>query len=207
MTSYDETAGTEDPKSLLGQLRASFDAKSHDETLSVEETLDEMWAERILAGRELSGSAVVAAAADLVIPPQSVRPEARKRMIDAASRALAERRKLNGLLPVLLRTAREASGLTLDTVAAESHLDMNLVASLERGDIRVDLRMDVDTVAAWIHAVPVDRELVVRSLRRSLGVGWTGDSLLAAGVADAPSNADTYVECVLRRLAVIEEQP
>lgn len=206
MTNYDETAGTEDPKSLLEELRRTMDAEDSTLAHPDEPTDNETWGDTHLGGAQLSSSAVVMAAADLVIPPQEPRPEARSRMIEAASRALAERRKTNGLLPVLLRTARERSGMTVVDVAGQTELPEQTIRALEAGDAEVNLHLEVDTTVAWIRSVPVDRTKALASLRRSLQTGWTGDLTLAAGLYERPASVDEYIEQVAARLGSNNEK-
>lgn len=196
MTNYDETAGAEDPASLLEGLRQSIEAENDASDLSEERTDNERWGDEYLDKTPLSSSAVVLAAVDLMLQPQEPRPEARARMLEVASRALAERRKLNGLLPVLLRTVREQTSKSLADVAAEAHLPEKAIQQLETGDREVNLHLPVSTVAAWIRALPVDRGTALRSLRRSLEAGWTGELAPAAGTSDSPANVDDYIEQV-----------
>src|SRR4051812_18189996 len=113
MTNYDETARAEDPVSLLEHLRQSIEDESDASDLPGEATDNERWGDAYLGQTPLTSSAVVSAAVDLVVEPQEPRPEARARMLEVASRALTERRKLNGLLPVLLRAVREQASMSL----------------------------------------------------------------------------------------------
>ena len=196
MTNYDETAGAEDPASLLEGLRQSIEAENDASDLSEERTDNERWGDEYLDKTPLNSSAVVSAAVDLMLQPQEPRPEARARMLEVASRALAERRKLNGLLPVLLRTVREQTSKSLADVAAEAHLPEKAIQQLETGDREVNLHLPVRTVAAWIRALPVDRGTALRSLRRSLEAGWAGELAPAAGTSDSPANVDDYIEQV-----------
>jgi DNA-binding XRE family transcriptional regulator len=200
MTNYDETAGTEDPKFLLEELRRTMDAEDSTSALPDEPTDNETWGDSHLGEAQLSSSAVMMAAADLVIPPQEPRPEARSRMIEAAGRALAERRKTNGLLPVLLRTAREQRGMTVADVAGKTQFPEQTIRALEAGDAEVNLHLAVDTTVAWIRSVPVDRTKALDSLRRSLQTGWTGDLTLAAGMSERSASVDEYIERVAARL-------
>lgn len=193
MTNYDETAGTEDPASLLEDLRQSIAAENDTSDPPEEPTDNERWGDEYLGKTPLASSAVVSAAVDLMVQPQEPRPEARARMLEAASRALAERRKLNGLLPVLLRTVREQTSKSLTDVATEAHLTEKAIQELETGDTQVNLHLPVRTVAAWIRALPVDRGAALRSLRRSLQAGWTDELAPAAGTSDRPTNVDDYI--------------
>ena len=200
MTNYDETAGTEDPQSLLDELHHIVELEDDATTLPDEPTDNETWGDQNLRGVPLTQPAVVLAAADMVIPTREPRPEARSRMVQAASRALAERRKINGLLPLLLRSARERGGLTIADVAERVRLSPDEVHALETGETGVDLRLDVDTTVAWIRAVPADRPMVLAALRRSLQAGWTGDLTLAAGLSDHPTSVDDYIDQVVAKL-------
>ncbi len=200
MTNYDETAGAEDPASLLEGLRQSIEAENDARDLSEEPTDNERWGDEFLGKTPLTSSAVVSAAVDLIVQPQEPRPEARARMLEVAGRALAERRKLSGLLPVLLRTVREQTSKSLADVAAEVHLPEKAIQQLETGDREVNLHLPVKTVAAWIRALPVDRGTALHSLRRSLEAGWTGELAPAAGTSDSPANVDDYIEQVKTEL-------
>ena len=200
MTNYDETAGTEVPASLLEELRRSIQQEENTAELPEAPTDNETWGDAYLAETALTSPAVVAAAADLVIEPQEPRPEARARMLEAASRALAERRKANGLLPVLLRNVRERSAMSLADVAAQAELTDEAVHELEAGDTEINLHFPVDTAVAWIRALPVDRTAALASLRRSLEVGWTGELAPAAGASDRPVNVDDYLKRVEAKL-------
>jgi DNA-binding XRE family transcriptional regulator len=202
MTIYDESAGTEDPKSLLEELRQAIEGDDEDTTTLPERLTDaEEWAEQHLRGFELASPGVVSAAADLVIRPQEPAPEARSRMIAAAGRALAERRTMVGLLPVLLRTVREQNGLSTVEVASRAELPEETVRALETGEVAVDLRLPVATVVSWIRSVEADRSSVIAALRRSLRIGWAGDLTLVAGLPDRPESVDDYVNQVIQALA------
>jgi DNA-binding XRE family transcriptional regulator len=200
MTNYDETAGTEVPASLLEELRRSIQQEENTADLPEAPTDNETWGDAYLGKTTLTSPAVVAAAADLVIEPREPRPEARARMLEAASRALAERRKANGLLPVLLRNVRERSSMSLADVAAQAELTEEAVQELEAGDTEINLHLPVDTAVAWIRALPVDRSTALASLRRSLQVGWTGELAPAAGASDRPINVDDYLQRVEAKL-------
>jgi DNA-binding XRE family transcriptional regulator len=200
MTNYDETAGTEDPQFLLGELRRIIGLEDDATALAEEPAGNEAWGDQHLREVAITPPAVVLAAADLVIPPREPRPEARSRMIEAAGRALAERRKMSGLLPVLLRSVREDANLTIADVAERSELSEETLRALETGEVGVDLRLDVDTTVAWIRAVPADRPMVLAALRRSLQTGWTGDPALAAGLPDRPASVDDYIGQVVAQL-------
>jgi DNA-binding XRE family transcriptional regulator len=200
MTNYDETAGAEDPASLLEDLRQSIELESDTPDLPDEPTDNETWGDAHLREMPLTSSAVVVAATDLMIAPQEPRPEARARMLEAANRALAERRKMNGLLPVLLRSVREQSSKSLPEVAAQAHLPEQTIQELEAGDREVNLHLAVDTAVAWIRALQVDRTTALASLRRSLEAGWIGELALAAGVSDRPANVEEYIEQVEAKL-------
>ena len=206
MTNYDETAGTEVPASLLEELRRSIQQEENTADLPEAPTDNETWGDAYLGNTPLTSPAVVAAAADLVIEPQEPRPEARARMLEAASRALAERRKANGLLPVLLRNVRERSSMSLADVAAQAELPDKVVQELEAGDMEINLHLPVDTTVAWIRALPVDRTTALASLRRSLQVGWTGELAPAAGLSDRPVSVDQYLEQVETKLNADSEE-
>jgi DNA-binding XRE family transcriptional regulator len=206
MTNYDETAGTEVPASLLEELRRSIQQEENTADLPEVPTDNEAWGDAYLGKTTLTSPAVVAAAADLVIEPQEPRPEARARMLEAASRALAERRKANGLLPVLLRNVRERSSMSLADVAAQAELTEEAVQELEAGDAEINLLLPVDTAVAWIRALPIDRRTALASLRRSLQVGWTGELAPAAGASDRPVNVDDYLKRVEAKLNAGSEE-
>jgi DNA-binding XRE family transcriptional regulator len=206
MTNYDETAGTEVPASLLEELRRSIQQEENTADLPEVPTDNEAWGDAYLGKTTLTSPAVVAAAADLVIEPQEPRPEARARMLEAASRALAERRKANGLLPVLLRNVRERSSMSLADVAAQAELTEEAVQELEAGDTEINLLLPVDTAVAWIRALPIDRRTALASLRRSLQVGWTGELAPAAGASDRPVNVDDYLKRVEAKLNAGSEE-
>jgi DNA-binding XRE family transcriptional regulator len=206
MTNYDETAGTEVPASLLDELRRSIQQEENTADLPETPTDNEAWGDAYLGKTALTSPAVVAAAADLVIEPQEPRPEARARMLEAASRALAERRKTNGLLPVLLRNVREHSSMSLADVAAQAELTEKAVQELEAGDTEINLHLPVDTTVAWIRSLPVDRTTALASLRRSLQVGWTGELAPAAGLSDRPVSVDQYLQQVQTKLDAGSEE-
>ena len=200
MTYYDQTAGTEDPLSLLDELRRSI---ALEETSPGSDAGDggaddqEWWSETLLSNTTFTSPAVVLASVDLVIPPATPRPEARSRMISAAGRALAERRSRRGLLPVLLRSAREEHALSVAEVAQRSGLAELQITDLEIGDQPVNVQLDASVVAQWIRGVPAERQMVIDALRRSLQTGWTGEHSLAAGLGEQPISIETYIERVL----------
>ena len=200
MTNHDETAGTEDPRFLLDELRRAIGPAGDASALPEEPTDNEDWGDQHLREIGFTSPAVVSAAADTVIPPREPSPEGRSRMIAAASRALDERRKMNGLLPVLLRSARENTGLTIADVAERAGLPEEKLRALENGDVSVDRGLAVDTTVAWIRAVPADRSKVLAALRRSLQTGWAGDPALVAGLTDRPVSVDDYLTRVAAEL-------
>ena len=108
----------------------------------------EHWGDMHLKSGRIRLAPVVLAAADVVVPPREPSSQARLRMIEAAGRALAERRKTKGLLPVLLKSVREGAGLNLEDVARESRLPVETISALEYGETPVDLRLDVDSTVA-----------------------------------------------------------
>jgi hypothetical protein len=206
MTNYDETAGTDDPQSLLLELKSRLAGEGETSERSDELTENELWGDRELDTVTFIPSAVVSAAVDLVIPPREPRPELRSKMIAAASRALAERRKVNGLLPVLLRAERESNGMSIGDVAEKAGLSESEIGSLESGKVAVDQKLLVETTVAWIRAVPVDHDRALDSLRRSLRVGWMGDQILAAGLPhNHPTSVEDYVSQVAGALEVDNE--
>src|ERR1700737_3237852 len=153
MKDHDETARIEDPQSLTNQLRCELLGLDEDsEQLPNEPTDNERWGDRFLSDTALTYPAAVTAAADSLIPLREPSLEARAKMIEAANRALRERRKMNGLLPVLLRTAREQLGLTPADAAASSALPEESIRALEWGENPVDIRLPVDMTVAWIRA-------------------------------------------------------
>jgi len=206
MTNYDETAGTEDPQSLLDELHRIIELEDDGADLPEGPTNNEAWGDQHFRDVSLPTPAVVSAATDMVIPPQEPRPEARSRMIEAARGALAERREMNGLLPVLLRRAREDNDMTIADVAGRAALSEQAVRALEVGETEVNLRLEVNTTVAWIQAVPADRHRVLAALRRSLQSGWTGDLALAAGLPDRPTSVADYIDRVVTKLDHPDEE-
>lgn len=201
MTIYDESAGTEDPKSLLEELRRAIERDDEDATTLSERLTDaEEWGEQHLRGFEVASPGVVSAASDLVMRPQEPGLEARSAMIAAAGRALAERRNMVGLLPVLLRTVREQNGLSTVEVASRAELPEETIRALETGEVSVDLRLAIRTVVSWIRSVEADRSSVIAALRRSLRIGWAGDITLVAGLPDRPESVEDYVNQVIQAL-------
>jgi hypothetical protein len=204
MTNYDETAGTEDPSVLLEAFLQSMKDEDATPDLPGEPTEDELWAEENLRGLQMEWPAVVLAAAEMMIPPGEPSPEGRARMIETARRALAERRKMHGLLPVLLRSVREQSGLSLVDAATRAGFDSKDLAGLERGDTEVNLDLPVERVLSWIGAVTVDGDLALAALRRSLDVARNDSLSLAAGSPDRPKTIDAYVKEVASGLEAVE---
>lgn len=205
MTSYDETAGAEDPVSLLRGLSRSIELEETGDDMPEGLTVDEMWGEEHLRGVGSQFSAVVGAAADLLIEPQELRSEARARMIAAVGRVLSERRKANGLLPVLLRSVREGRSMTLAEVAAEANMSEDQIRDLESGDAAV-AGLGVETTVAWIRSLPVEPSVAIASLRRSLRVGSTGELTLAASATERPRDVEDYVRRVESRLNAHSEE-
>jgi transcriptional regulator with XRE-family HTH domain len=206
MTNYDETAGTESPLSLLDALRRSIEQEETTEELPDMPTESEVWGDEYLGTLAAISPAVVVAAADLMIESHEPRPEARARMLDAASRALAERRDMNGLLPVLLRNVRERNVMSWADVAARANLSETEVEELESGDMEINLHLPVDITVAWIRALQVEGPTALAALRRSLEVGWTGELALAAGDAGRPVNIEQYMDEAQTKLASVDEE-
>lgn len=197
-----ESAGNDDTTSVLRRLQAEI-LDETDSNPSTAETSsherDEQWFAGLVGDTELDFTAVVSAAADEVIPVVTPRPETRAAMIETVSRALTERRKMYGLLPVLLRTVRERSNLSVAEFAQSAGMSADLIDSMESGRTPID-RVEAETVAAWIHAADAPRDQAIAALRRSLQASWTGEPLLAAGTDRRPVDIDSYVAIVERTL-------
>ena len=206
MTNYDETAGTESPLSLLDALRRSIEQEETTAELPEVPTENEVWGDAYLGTLKAISPAVVVAAADLMIESHEPRPEARTRMLDAASRALAKRREERGLLPVLLRNVRERTSMSLADVAARVNLSETAVQELESGDTEINLHLPVDVIVAWIRALQVERPAALAALRRSLQVGWTGDLTLAAGGSGRPVSVEQYIDEAEAKLTSGDEE-
>ena len=204
MTNYDETAGTEDPSVLLEVFLQSMKDEDDTPDLPGEPTEDELWAEENLRGLRIEWPAVVLAAAEMMIPPGEPSPEGRGRMIETARHALAERRKMHGLLPVLLRSVREQSGLSPSEAATRAGFDIEELVGLESGDTEVNLDLPVGKTVSWIGSVSVDGNLALAALRRSLDVARNDNLSLAAGSLDRPKTIDEYVHEVASELDPVE---
>lgn len=201
MTDIDKTAGVDDPLAIIEALRNEILELEDDQAVLPEApTEDESWADLHVSGLALDYPAAITAAADKLISRQEPGLEARDKMIEAARRALEDRRREAGLLPVVLRAMRERAGLTVAQIAERSRLSEEDVRGLESGNKEVDLGLPVATTVAWISAVAVDRDKAITALRRSLQVGFTGESSLAAGVPDRPVNVEDYVNQVVDAL-------
>jgi DNA-binding XRE family transcriptional regulator len=207
MTNHDETGGTEDPRSLIEQLRRDLaEPDIDDQALPDEPTDNERWGEQHLRDAELGYPASVTAGADAVIPPRELSLEARARMIKAADRALAERRAARGLLPVVLRSVRERDGMTTSDVASRAGLSEDTIKALEAGRRAVDRNLATDDAAQWISAVAVERDQAVNALRKSLQATWRDDQILAAGSTEIPTNVDNYIARVVEKLKRLTQE-
>jgi|SRR5208282_2323837 len=201
MSNRDKTGGTEDPRSLIEQLRGDLAEHGGDDLVLPEKPTDnELWAEGFLRDAEIGYPASVTAAADGLIPPREPSLQARARLIKAADRALADRRAVRGLLPVLLRVVRQQRGMSVSDVASRADLPEGTVRELETGERVVDRSLSTDDVAKWISAVPVGREQAVNALRKSLQATWQDDVVLAAGSSGVPANVDEYLHDVIKTL-------
>jgi transcriptional regulator with XRE-family HTH domain len=207
MSNHDETGGTEDPRSLIDQLRRDLaEPDADDQVLPTEPTENELWGEQHLRDVELGYPASVMAGADAVIPPREPSLEARARMIKAADKALAERRVARGLLPIVLRWVRQQAGITTSEVASRAGLSEETVKALEAGERAVDRYLATDEVAQWINASRVERDQAVSALRKSLQSTWRYDQVLAAGSTEVPANVEAYVERVVRKLEQLAQE-
>jgi Helix-turn-helix domain len=201
MSNPNRTGGTENPRSLTEQLRRELSEDGdEDTTLPQKLTDNERWAEDNLSGAEINYPASVTVAADDLIPAREPTPAGRARMIRAADRALADRRALRGLLPVLLRVVRQQRGMSMSEVAARSELPEAKVRDLEAGIRVVDDRLLPEHVARWIDAVSAPRDQAVNALRKSLQANWRDDVILTAGSSEVPANVDEYIEEVVKTL-------
>lgn len=201
MSNRDRTGGTEDPGSLIDQLRRDLaEHEADDLVLSEKPTDNERWAEDHLRDAELGYPASVTAAADSLIPPREPSLEARARMIKTANRALADRRAVRGLLPVLLRAVRQQRGMSTSDVAARAELHEDEVRKLEAGERSVDRNLSPDHVAHWISAIPVEPEQALNALRKSLQATWRDDVVLTEGSSEVPANVDEYLARVVKKL-------
>lgn len=206
MTNHDETGGTEDPRSLIAQLRHDLAEPDIDDQVPPDAPTDnELWGEQHLRDAELGYPASVMAGADAVIPPREPSLEARARMIKAAESALAVRRVESGLLPVVLRSARLRAGMTTSDVA-RADLSEDMIKALESGERVVDRNLATGETACWISAVPVERDQAVNALRKSLQATWRYDQVLAAGSTEIPTNVDDYVARVVEKLDQLAQE-
>ena len=175
-------ARSDDPKWLLAQLRADIAAADNEADTSGDPTSDEVWAEGILTKARIEYPAVLEAAADSLIAPVKVSPQARQRFIAAAEKALAARRAELGPLPVVLASARTRADLTLDDIQTVlDHAGVEVSASeLETG--RLGIRdAGQKTIAIWIHAVRAERQKAREAASRSLDADLGGAMQPAAG--------------------------
>lgn len=175
-------ARSDDPKWLLAQLSADIAAADNEADTSGDPTSDEVWAEGILTKAHIEYPAVLEAAADSLIAPVKVRPQARQRFIAAAEKALAARRAELGPLPVVLASARTRADLTLDDIQTVlDHAGVEVSASeLETG--RLGIRAaGQKTIAIWIHAARADRQKAREAASRSLDADLGGEMRPAAG--------------------------
>jgi hypothetical protein len=175
-------ARSDDPNWLLIQLRADIVAADNEADLPDALTPAEVWAAETLAKQNIAYPAVLEAAADALIEPVTVSPQARQRFIVAAERALAARRAELGPLPVVLAAARKRADLTLGEVqAALDQAGLALSASdLEAG--RVSIRdAGHKATATWIHAARANRQKAREAAARSLDADLGGEMRPAAG--------------------------
>ncbi len=181
---------SDDSQSVLHRLREELEAAAAEPALPDEPTAAERWAEHVLARAEIDYPAVVVAAADELIRPMDVSPDARQRFMAAAERALARRRADRGLLPVALAAARERAGLRIEDVAAQ--LDVVDLGDLEAGRTSI-LTIQPRVVAAWVHAVRADRRVAVDAARRSVQVLPREELQLAAGADPVVQSPDAWI--------------
>lgn len=198
-------ARSDDPKWLLAQLRADIAAADNEADTSTDPTSDEVWAEGILPKAHIEYPAVLEAAADSLIAPVKVSPQARQRFIAAAEKALAARRAELGPLPVVLASARTRADLRLDDIQTVlDHAGLEVSASeLETG--RLGIRdAGQKTVAIWIHAARADRQKAREAASRSLDADLGGAMQPAAGHKIVSKETEQWLAGLDTELDVIE---
>jgi len=206
VSEYDQAAGgSEEPGFIVRRLQEELrDTTLGGDVDDDEPTDNELWGDRTFGTIEVTFPAGVTAAADSMVSPSDVATGARTRFIAAAERALVERRAEHGLLPVVLRTARERAGLEHQDVELGEFADRVTSDQLESGDTPVTISTSPELIARWISAVPVNHASALSALRRSLHAAGPGELQLAAGTVDRPASVDEYVDHV--RLLLEEVQ-
>lgn len=200
-------ARSDDENWLLDQLRSDAVDSADDPDLPEGLTDDEQWALDELTDLHVDYPAVVQAAADRLIPPATIGPEARARFLAAADRALAVRRADLGPLPVMLTAVRKRSEISVEAIQAilDEADEPVQVEELETG--RITLRdAGQKATALWIRALPVRRERAVDAARRSLDADLRGDLRPAAGQRPIGSAIDDWIDGLVIELDSLPEE-
>jgi hypothetical protein len=131
---------------------------------------------------------------------QSLEPDTRSRLVNAAQRGSKRVADRRAAIEVVLFTERRAIGRDIDALAADIGLDSHSMLSIERGDHSVDSQ-PAAVVAAWARSLGLDRDTVRVALQRSFSAR---DSVPAyAGAAEPPLSPEheQYIEDVIAALA------
>lgn len=159
--------------------------------------------ELLLALLAASGPGVYAKAVQqevdaLLAPGQSLEPDARHKLIAAAKRGARERNlRAGAALETLLFEARRTRQQDADTVAATAGLDVTVLRSIERGELRVQDH-PAGTIASWAYALTIHRELLNDALRRSLGSSGGAHAYAGEQPANLGSHEEQFVNEVLQ---------
>jgi transcriptional regulator with XRE-family HTH domain len=114
---------------------------------------------------------------------ESPSPQARKRMVDAASRGLAHRRARKSPLPELLAARRKERELSAASVADALGVDERVVHQMESGQVAMR-ELPPERIARWALLVEVRRGDVEPALRLALQRSTPASALRAAGVGN-----------------------
>lgn len=99
---------------------------------------------------------------------QALEPAARDRFVDAAKRGSRHVALSRAALEVLLFNERRERNLAAEDIADMVGLDADAIRAIERGERKIDGE-EPPKVADWAVKLGVDRDILDRTLRKSLG--------------------------------------
>lgn len=135
---------------------------------------------------------------------ESLEPQTRARLVDAANRALQYRRHAISPLPVLLFVTRRAQAKPLEDIATQISVADAQLRAVESGadDLRT---LTPRQVADWISSVDIDRTQAEQSLRRTFishaATGRAAGHARLRHIPDTATDSDRFIRDVMNELS------
>lgn len=132
---------------------------------------------------------------------QTVEPDARRKLVDAAQRALRVRATNQGPFEVLAFETRIAGHVDIAKLAEDVGSTADSLRAIERGE-RALLDQEPELIARWIRNLGLDDELGLASVTRSLRTAAPGHAYAEKAPPDRPDGASArLIERIREALA------